>query len=192
MKKLGINAIITALLIIGLVFVVLAYTNNFQKISFGNKISGINDSNSRCIEIPDLGSQKFDDLRKNPNVLATKGRYPTFATQAEKEEWFVKLDKTFSILRDDMDNYRYSKGPVVGYGFTTNGYFEVSFYKDVTDSQINEIYNIINKRASEATIQEIPVVFLKGHFVQCDATTGDAGAIEETDNFSTDNLSVSR
>lgn len=184
MKKLGINVLITALLIIGLVFVVLAYTNNFQKILSGSGILGINDSESHCIEIPDLGPQKFDDLRKNPNVLETKGQYPKFVTQAEKEEWFVKLDKTFSILRDDMDTYRKSKGPVVGYGFTPNGYFEVAFYKDVTDSQIDEIYNLINKRASEASIQEIPVVFLKGHYVQCDAETGDA-AVEETDNLST-------
>jgi hypothetical protein len=188
-KKLGINAIITALLIIGLVFVVLA-TNNFQKMSSGSKTSGINDSKSQCIEIPDLGSQKFDDLKKNPNVLATKGRYPNFATQAEKEEWLVKLDKTFSNLRDDMDTYRYSKGPVVGYGFTPYGYFEVAFYKDVTDSQINEIYNLIDKSASEASIQEIPVVFLKGHYVQCDAVTGDAGAVEKAANLSTGNSST--
>ena len=71
------------------------------------------------------------------------------------------------IVKDDMDPYLYPKGPVIGYGWDINGYFEITFYKDmnVTESQINEIYGIINKRASDVSVQEIPVIFRKADFL---------------------------
>ncbi|WP_269849960.1 hypothetical protein [Methanosarcina horonobensis] len=87
-----------------------------------------------------------------------------------------------------MEPYVYPKGPVIGYGFDINGYFEVVFYEgmNVTDSQINEIYNVISKRASEVSIKEAPVVFGKSDFIQDEVSGYDSyyrpiiGAIKVT------------
>lgn len=168
-KKFGISIFALAMLLIGVVFVVSASANSFQGTLAKNEISGT--TNSELIDkqqIPDFGPHTFDDLRKKPNVLATKGQIPQYATQAEKLNWFEKLDKTSYILRDDMSQYGYPNGPVLGYAWDINGYFEVILYKgmNVTDSKINEIYNLVNKKASEASIQEIPVVFYKSDLFQ--------------------------
>jgi streptogrisin B len=102
-------------------------------------------------------------LKNDPNVLATKGQIPNYTTQVDKQNWLSKLDNSRILLDNDtnMKLYLYPKGPVIGYSWDANGYLEVTFYKglNVTDSQINEIYNLISKRANEVSVQEVPVVF---------------------------------
>lgn len=98
----------------------------------------------------------------------TKGQIPQFSTKEERLNWYSKLDKSKDIVKDDMTPYLYPRGPVIGYGWDINGYFEVALYKNinVTNYQVNEIYNLIEKGASETSIQEIPVVFKKEDFIQ--------------------------
>lgn len=102
-------------------------------------------------------------MKNDPNVLATKGQIPNYTTQVDKQNWLSKLDNSRILLDNDtnMKLYLYPKGPVIGYSWDANGYLEVTFYKglNVTDSQINEIYNLISKRANEVSVQEVPVVF---------------------------------
>jgi hypothetical protein len=85
-----------------------------------------------------------------------------------------------------MSPYAYPKGPVLAYGLNFDGYIEVVLYKEmnVTDSQINEMYNLINKKAIESSVQDVPVVFKKSDFFQNDIATGDLGTVSETSNLS--------
>lgn len=164
-KKYGAGILILLLLLIGVVFVASASADDSLETSSESEVFGAYNSEERVI--PDFGPQTFDDLRKDPDVLATKGQIPQFDTKEERLGWYDKLDMSKDIVKDDMDPYLYPKGPVIGYGWDINGYFEITFYKDmnVTESQINEIYGIINKRASDVSVQEIPVIFRKADFL---------------------------
>ena len=162
--------------------------NVSQDTSSKSAILDINDTNLQLVPL-DFGPQTFKNLKNNPDFLATRGQMPQFFTQAERKNWLGKLDRTRNIVATDIDinPYLHPKGPVIEYGWNIDGYFEVILYKDmnVTDSQISEIYNVINRGANKAGIQEIPVVFFKRDFIQDAILTEDSGAIEEKSNLST-------
>jgi hypothetical protein len=170
-SKTGIGIFALAMLLIGVVLVASASTNDSQDTPSKDVILDINDPNLQRTPLPNFGPHVFDELKKNPSILATKGVIPQCATQAERMNWLGKLDDIRVMVRDDLSPYAYPKGPVLGHGFGENGTFEVYLYKDmnVSDSQINEIYNVINKTGNKMNIQNVPVVFLKRDFVQ-DAT----------------------
>jgi hypothetical protein len=180
--------IVLAMLLIGVVSVASAATTNSQGALSKDKISEINGLSDA--QIPDFGPYIFNDLKKEPNFLSAKGQIPNYTIQAEKQNWINKLDKTRVILDKDtnMKSYLYPKGPVIGYAWNNRGYFMVILYKNmsVTDSQIDEIYNVVNKTANKASIQEIPIVFYKADLFQDEVSGYDSyyrpiiGAIKVT------------
>lgn len=165
-NKIGIGMLILAILLIGVVFVASASADDSFETASESDVFGLPESEERLI--PDFGSQTFNNLRTDPAILATKGQIPQFDTKEERLNWYEKLDKSKDLVKNDMEPYLYPNGSLIGYGWDINGYFEVTFYKGtkVTDSQINEIYTLIEKGASEASIQEIPVVFKKEDFLK--------------------------
>ena len=146
----------------------------------------INDTNLQRVPL-DFGPQTFKNLKNNPDFLATRGQMPQFFTQAERKNWLGKLDNIRELADNDLNPYAYPKGPVLGHGDGENGCIEVYLYKgmNVTDNQIDEIYNVINKLGNKLNIQDVPVVFFKSDFVQDAILTEDSGAIEEKSNLST-------
>jgi len=163
---IGIGILVLVILLIGIISVASASAESSQDTQSKGAVSEFNDSNSQREPLPDFGPQTFEDLKSDPNILATKGQIPQYYTQAERQNWLGKLYTTYKLIGDDMSPYAYPKGSVLGHGLNFNGYIEVMLYKemDVTDSQINEMYNVINKKANGASIQDIPVVFSKSDF----------------------------
>jgi hypothetical protein len=146
----------------------------------------INDPSLQRAPLPDFGPQTFKNLKTDPDVIAIRGQMPQFSTQAERRNWLGKLDEIRILADDDLSPYAYPKGPVLGHGFGENGTFEVILYKgmNVTDNQIDEIYNVINKIGNKLNIQDVPVVFFKRDFIQDAILTEDSGAIDEKSNLS--------
>jgi hypothetical protein len=186
-SKTGIGIFVLAMLLIGVVLVASASTNDSQGTPSKDVILDINDSNLQRVPLPDFGPQTFKNLKNNPDFLATRGQMPQFSTQAERMKWLSKLNDIRVIAEDDLSPYGYPKGPVLGHGFGENGTFEVYLYRgmNVTDNQIDEIYNVINKIGNKLNIQDVPVVFFKRDFIQDAILTEDSGAIEEKSNLST-------
>jgi hypothetical protein len=167
-KRLLIGSLVLTMLLVGVVFVASASTDSSQDVASAseNEVFTVSELGDRVV--PDFGPQTFDEQKKDSNVVAIKGQIPLFDTKEERLNWYDKLDKSKDVVKDDMEPYLYPKGPIIGYGWNINGYFHVTFYEglNVTDSQINDMYNLINKKASELSIQEIPVVFRKSDFIQ--------------------------
>jgi hypothetical protein len=163
-NRIFIGSLVLMILFIGLVFVASASDDDLTVVSSECEVSGIDESED--IKPLDFGPQTLEDLKKDSNVVAIKGQIPTYDIQAERQNWLHKLDQSRLIVRNDMESYVYPKGPVICYGWNVNGYFNVVLYEgiNVTDSQLNEIYDMINKDANKASIQEIPVVFNKRDF----------------------------
>ncbi len=174
------------ILFIGVICVASASADSNQDTQSKGTISEFNDSNSQSDLLPDFSPLTFQNLKNDPNVLATKGQIPQYATQAERQNWLDKLDITYKLTGDEMSPYAYPKGPLLAHGFNFDGYIEVVFYKgmNVSDSQINEIYNVINKKVNEASVQDVLVVFKKSDFFQDAIATEDVGTANETSNLS--------
>ena len=181
-NKVGIGILALTMLLIGVVFVASASTNSSQDTSLKSVTFDLNDSNVQRIPLPNFGPHVFDELKKDPSVLATKGVIPQHATQAERMNWLGKLDDIRIMMEDDISPYAYPKGPVLGHGFNENGTLDVILYKgmNVSDSQINEIYNMINNIGNKRNIQNVPVVFLKRDFVQDVVASGYDGYYRPT------------
>jgi hypothetical protein len=160
--------------------------NGSQDTPSKSAILDINDPNLQRVPL-DFDPQTFKNLKNNPDFLATRGQMPQFFTQAERENWLGKLDYIRELADNDLSPYAYPKGPVLGHGDGENGCIEVYLYKgmNVTDNQIDEIYNVINKIGNKLNIQDVPVVFFKSDFVQDAILTKDSGAIKEKSNLST-------
>lgn len=170
LKRTGLRILVLAMLLIGVVFAASASSNDSTTVTSEDEVSGIAESESQDIQIPDFSPQTFENLKNDPNILATKGQIPDYTNQVEKQSWIDKLDKSRVLLDNDtnMEPYMYPKGPIIGYAWNNQGYFEVMLYKNmkITDSQINEIYDVINKTANKASIKEIPIVFSKDDLFQ--------------------------
>jgi hypothetical protein len=186
-RKIGIGIFTLTILFIGVVFVAGASLNSSQDTPSKDESYEFNDSNSVRMPLPDFGPLTFKDLKNDPDVIATRGQMPQFSTQTERQNWLGKLDEIRILADDDLSPYAYPKGPVLGHGFGENGTFEVILYKgmSVTDSQIDEMYNVINKIGNKLNIQNVPVVFFKSDFIQDAILTEDSGAIKEKLNLST-------
>lgn len=136
------------MLLTAVVFMASASSDDFMESASESEVFGISDSKERVI--PDFGPKTLEDLNKDSKVLTTKGQIPQFSTNEERLNWYSKLDKSKDIVKDDMMPYLYPRGPVIGYGWDINGYFEVALYKNnnVTNYQVNEIYNLIKISSS--------------------------------------------
>ena len=114
--------------------------------------------------IPDFGPEVFEEMRKDPRVLDTRGTIPRFGTDGERRNWLDELDEVKNHVRSEMPPYLYPEGPVIGYGYNYRGYFEVIFEENIVveESLMDEIYGMIDEEAKGMDIQEVPVVFKLG------------------------------
>jgi hypothetical protein len=135
-------------------------------------ILGLNDSQLQDREIPDFGPEVFERLKKDPKVLETRGIIPKFETEKERRNWLDKLDEGRIDVRDEMRSYLYPNGKVIMYGWDDEGYFDVVFYENtpVETSVVDEIYAAIDKQAKKRSVQDVPVAFKKGGFIQLTLT----------------------
>ena len=110
-RKIGAGLFLLTMLLIGVVFVASASVDSNQEVLSKGAISEFNDSNSQREPLPDFGPQTIKDLQNDPNVLATKGKIPQYATQAERENWLAKLDDIRVLADNELSPYAYPKGP---------------------------------------------------------------------------------
>lgn len=116
------------------------------------------------------------DSRK-PVAIATYGKLPELKTEEQKWNWSYKTQPAIiEGLRDKITLYFSPKGPVVGFGTDTEGYFEVMINKSSTveKSLLNEIYGIVDEEAKKRGIHEVPVRFVLGDIVDPAILTEDS------------------
>lgn len=122
---------------------------------------------------PEYGPTTFDSLKKDSNVIETRGTVPTLTEDKAKVEWLDSMRE--SINNSESELHPYMKeygGPLTGFGVNYGGYIFVDFdeeVKDVDKSTIDKFYNIIDANTKEAELSDIPVVFRKGKKVHLDS-----------------------
>nr|WP_321496319.1 hypothetical protein [uncultured Methanolobus sp.] len=119
---------------------------------------------------PDYNSEIFDALNDNPIVINIKGTMPEIAEEDEKQEWRKELNTCIQSSENELIPYMKSNGgPVVGFGYSFDGYIFVDIDQSLKDSidrsTIDEIYNIIYKNSRSIGLTNVPVVFTEANIV---------------------------
>ena len=136
----------------------------------------------------------FFGMSSQGNTVITRyGKLPVLETEKEKENWNSTLEELSNKIKDTLaSKYMYPHGGVMSCGINAKGYFVILVkYGSVDESLMNEIYNLINNSAKEMSIQDIPVEFGYGTYINREITLDlEKGIIHEFGE-STNNLSES-
>lgn len=118
-------------------------------------------------EMEATGPTNTYSIEKDPHLIEIRGDLPVFASEEQKQECYSNLDAIHKATREDIKTYRYPNGPVIGNGWNVEGCYSVMLHQDVeiTNSQIDEIYELINKNSMKISGKEATVAFLKGDFM---------------------------
>ena len=116
--------------------------------------------------LPDYGPQVFEEAKKLPGFITTRGVMPEIHQEEEKRKWLDLLAKAkHSLPRSTIEPYFVAfGGPVNSFGVDINGYlivgFEPSTPEKVNESVIDEIYKVIDEHFEKEGISDVPVVFV--------------------------------
>lgn len=123
---------------------------------------GLTDSELYGRNIPDFGPEVFEKMKDNPRIYKTIGIIPRFETEEERINWIDILIKLGTELKGNgLEGHNYPEGIVFGRGTSIDGYYSVNIYENSTfnESQVDEVYSIIDKKAQSMGIQNVPVAF---------------------------------
>jgi len=122
------------------------------------------------LPLPDYGPQIFEEAKKNPLCVATRGTMPVITDASEKVEWTDSLVQCSRSLSNPSNAntgiqtyFASSGGPVNSFGTNINGYLKVGLEgyssEKVNESIIDEIYQVIDEQCEQEGISDVPVVF---------------------------------
>jgi|GEM_PF-577889 len=145
------------------------------------------------LPLPDYGPQVFEEAKKKPLCVATRGTMPVITDASEKAEWIDSLVTCSRSLGNPystntgIDPYFVEfGGPVNSFGTNINGYLLVGFQgyssEKVNESLIDEIYQIIDKSCEQEGISDVPVVFEFIGYITEDLAEVDGPYMDESDD----------
>ncbi|WP_407283140.1 hypothetical protein V7O61_15075 [Methanolobus sp. WCC1] len=123
------------------------------------------DSDLAPEEIAAISYSNTYSIKESPGLIEIRGDLPVFSSDEEKQEVYSILDALHNDIREDIEPYVYPNGPIISNGWNIEGCYSITFSKDmeVTDSQIDKIYELIIKKSMELSGKEVTVAFLEGN-----------------------------
>lgn len=155
-KKIKITILVIVILIEGATF-----TNAANVIYSSNEVGSF----QKVIDLSEYGLANCTNPASSiydPAVLKAYGKVPAIQNASQLNEFASKLRMIRESSWEEVDFY--PNGSVVQYGSDpARGYFFIELYDSgetvYFETDIKEIYNILDKHAIELGIQDIPVVF---------------------------------
>ncbi|WP_440951842.1 HEAT repeat domain-containing protein [Methanococcoides sp. FTZ1] len=119
--------------------------------------------NDRSDRVRTLARSAIGDIERqtgSSKSMTFYGDGREFYTEDERQSWLVELE-SMGYLRSDMEKYMHPDGPVISYGYGYDGYISVTFLEgsEVDGSLMDEIYGVIDRKAADNGIDDIPVKF---------------------------------
>lgn len=123
--------------------------------------------------LPDFGAKTFDSLKEDSNVIAIRGTMPEITELKDKREWLETLNTCVYNSQSELHPYmKEFGGPLAGFGYSYEGYLFVDIdagsKETVDEYTIEKLYNILNENAKSLGVNEVPVVFVWEHIVECE------------------------
>jgi hypothetical protein len=144
--------------------------------------------------LPDYGPQVFEEAKKLPGFITTRGSMPEIHQEEEKRKWLDLLinDKRSLPLNSTTGIKQYSAeigGPIISFGTNINGYLILGFEEytpeKVNESVINEIYQVIDKHFEQEGISKVPVVFVFDHITVDEGAPADGPDANKSNDTNT-------
>jgi hypothetical protein len=148
-KKLGMEALLLAILLVSMVFV--------------PAVSAQEKATEKELT---FGPGTFKELKSDPDFIAAYGSIPSLGSLEERKKWIISLDKIYVKVKDNhktkMSKLFYPTGPVIGYGYTDKGVLEVVIEKrqKIDTLKEKELYSIFSNYGQEVKVSNIPLVFV--------------------------------
>lgn len=120
-----------------------------------------------------FGPETLDELRNDSNFIVSYGSIPSFGSLEERKQWLNELDKIYTETDMEITKYMYPNGPIASHGYTINGVLEIEVNTNIEKPLMDEIYQILDSKAIQMGIKEVPVVFVYGDLavpVACEDT----------------------
>ncbi len=146
--------------------------------------------------LPDYGPQVFEEAKKLPGFITTRGRMPEIHQEEEKKKWLELLingSRSLSRPNSATGIKPYSAevgGPIISFGTNINGYLLVGFEEytpeKANESVIDEIYQVTDKHFKQEGISEMPAVFVFEHI-----TVGEGASVDGPDVNGSNNTNLS-
>ena len=118
------------------------------------------------VRVPSVGPDDMNYTKNRPVFITFMGTLPIIQEDTEKFEWTFSVIRSTCNLSSDLGSYMHtSGGPVVMTGAGWGGYIEIKLdsnqHENITESVIDEIYQIINVHCEEYEgIKDVPTIFL--------------------------------
>ncbi|WP_269851634.1 hypothetical protein [Methanosarcina horonobensis] len=90
-------------------------------------------------------------IKQNKTVVKAMGEIPQIEIEEDKRNWLNILDQSGNNLKDQMEPYVKSEGPIISYGLNYQGYLTVNILEEteIDDSLINEVYDIFDQEGKK-------------------------------------------
>lgn len=120
------------------------------------------------LPLPDYGPTFFDEIKKNPQFITSKGSFPEKVNNGEIVDFFS--DPVYKCWSNMTETDRFFAGfedLVIGFNYAGAGYLivelESDFSEKVNETTIDEIYKRIDDYCAQEEVDEVPVVFMWSH-----------------------------
>ena len=120
---------------------------------------------------PNISKEDFNWLSQR-DIIAASGTVPVIK---EKESWEVRheaLRQTLKTSGNDLKDFLYPEGPVIGYGIDYLGCIEIDWFKDINvdQNEVDKIVQIIKKNGEMNGIKETPVFVMRSELAKADVS----------------------
>ncbi|WP_440954252.1 hypothetical protein ACSAZK_11395 [Methanosarcina sp. Mfa9] len=130
------------------------------------------------LPLPDYGPEIFEKAENSSGFVAARGTMPVITDASEKVEWTDSLVQCSRSLSSPSNPdagigayFVEFGGPVSSFGTSINGYLAVGFQgyssEKISESLIDEIYQVIDEQCEQEGISDVPVVFeYEGYIIE--------------------------
>ena len=183
MNKMNVTIVVALLIFFNVAISLTAFAGEQLSITENNSTEKIS-FQSKFIN-PDIYIPSFDTnestFQKSSVLIEFKGSTPSLKTSKERSEFLNKLDATRLDVRKEMVQYLYPKGPIIGYGWSINGSFYVTYHENasIEKNTTIEVYSLIQEKAEIWGIENVPVKFQSSDILKT-ASTSEVSTAETT------------
>ncbi|AKB17945.1 hypothetical protein [Methanosarcina sp. WWM596] len=124
--------------------------------------------NSKYDQLPAYSLDFFDEIKKNPQYISSRGSFPEALGDDKKENLF--LDPVYMCWSNITEVDQFFTGFtdfVIGFNYASGGYLVVELESDssekVNETTIDAIYQRIDSYCEQEGVSEVPVVFMWSH-----------------------------
>ncbi len=118
--------------------------------------------------LPDYGPEFFDEIKKNPRFIASRGSFPETTNNDENVDFFSNpVYKCWSNITEIDQFFIEFDDIIIGNSYVGAGYIIIELESDssekVNGTTIDEIYKRIYNYCEQESVSEVPVLFMWSH-----------------------------